>query len=124
MTARNTCLRGTAMLVLLASLTACTVAKQPAIELDPALLSASEAGGNQTALTPDAWMSAAKCGPDIEDAYGGGWDPEATARSNVVRFADDRESTVLVMALIEMPQSCSSEFLRSRGQVSAGSCRS
>ena len=29
-----------------------------------------------------------------------------------------------VMALIEIPQSCSSEFLRSRGQVSAGSCRS
>ena len=28
-----------------------------------------------------------------------------------------------VMALIEIPQSCS-EFLRSRGQVSAGSCRS
>ncbi len=30
----------------------------------------------------------------------------------------------VVMALIEIPQSCSSEFLRSRGQVSAGSCRS
>jgi len=29
-----------------------------------------------------------------------------------------------LMALIEIPQSCSSEFLRSRGQVSAGSCRS
>ncbi|MFC5127814.1 hypothetical protein ACFPRL_32220 [Pseudoclavibacter helvolus] len=29
-----------------------------------------------------------------------------------------------MMALIEIPQSCSSEFLRSRGQVSAGSCRS
>jgi len=28
-----------------------------------------------------------------------------------------------LMALIEIPQSCSSEFLRSRGQVSAGSCR-
>ena len=30
---------------------------------------------------------------------------------------------LVVMALIEIPQSCSSEFLRSRGQVSAGSCR-
>ena len=30
----------------------------------------------------------------------------------------------VLMALIEIPQSCSSEFLRSRGQVSAGSCRS
>ena len=30
----------------------------------------------------------------------------------------------MMMALIEIPQSCSSEFLRSRGQVSAGSCRS
>ncbi|GAB2498827.1 Transposase (plasmid) [Corynebacterium atrinae] len=34
------------------------------------------------------------------------------------------ELAQLVMALIEIPQSCSSEFLRSRGQVSAGSCRS
>ena len=32
--------------------------------------------------------------------------------------------TITMMALIETPQSCSSEFLRSRGQVSAGSCRS
>ncbi|MFC5122105.1 hypothetical protein ACFPRL_01155 [Pseudoclavibacter helvolus] len=39
------------------------------------------------------------------------------ASSIAVRF-------VFVMALIEIPQSCSSEFLRSRGQVSAGSCRS
>ena len=34
------------------------------------------------------------------------------------------EGAEAVMALIEIPQSCSSEFLRSRGQVSAGSCRS
>ena len=36
----------------------------------------------------------------------------------------DTVNNLLMMALIEIPQSCSSEFLRSRGQVSAGSCRS
>lgn len=45
--------------------------------------------------------------------------------TNSIQGAVELEAAgVWVMALIEIPQSCSSEFLRSRGQVSAGSCRS
>ena len=59
-------------------------------------------------------------------------DEESTTREVLARvtgfgvlqpYLDDPEIEEM-MALIEIPQSCSSEFLRSRGQVSAGSCRS
>ena len=50
---------------------------------------------------------------------------KATDQENVTFDFNGKDGVVdLLMALIEIPQSCSSEFLRSRGQVSAGSCRS
>lgn len=55
---------------------------------------------------------AAELGLSVESCYR--WRNEAGVSTPRVKM----------MALIEIPQSCSSEFLRSRGQVSAGSCRS
>ena len=55
------------------------------------------------------------------DLHALGWNPAAGRHSAVLLF---ESFTGELMALIEIPQSCSSEFLRSRGQVSAGSCRS
>ena len=49
---------------------------------------------------------------------------ERGLKARVTRKYRGKPLSEALMALIEIPQSCSSEFLRSRGQVSAGSCRS